>query len=419
MNRVGNFKNLFIVLLCLLLYADFGLAAPENLAAENQRKRKRQRRRSSEERIEIPVDEGDAAIIQSNNLSASANTNTYQVTAAGLSEAGVDLDAKAEILNNSGCSVTEAACLLMSETGGGHSAEEISGALTDAGYNAEQVSNFLGNIVSVQSQTEQGSGSTPLSNLAGEENKEEIPVYLKNIPGALVFNDNRGQANQEQLQAIQDAIVNAQAMFTDMGFDVAPVEFHIGQGQGDFDGAHVQTNISKDGSSLQLIAFLNSEGDMEHLLDNVTMIMSHEYAHFVISSEAGIHDNTLEGRAIDEGTAIFFGTSMADNSYHSGDMDISDDYVFGEDIDSSAIAAGGATPEESNAILSWASALWDLRGSLGKESTEALVFAALSKMDGFTFEKAVNALLEADQQLNGGVNAETINKIMQDHGITS
>ena len=66
----------------------------------------------------------------------------------------------------------------------------------------------------------------------------------------------------------------------------------------------------------------------------------------------------------------------------------------------------------------WSASLWQMRERLGRATAEKLVVAHHHLLSpAATFEDAANALLKADQELNGGANAVVIQKIFTDRGI--
>ncbi|HXH93649.1 MAG TPA: M36 family metallopeptidase [Thermoanaerobaculia bacterium] len=66
----------------------------------------------------------------------------------------------------------------------------------------------------------------------------------------------------------------------------------------------------------------------------------------------------------------------------------------------------------------WSASLWQMRERLGRATAEKLVIAHHHLLSpAATFEDAANALLKADQELNGGANAAAVKKIFTDRGI--
>jgi fungalysin metallopeptidase (M36)/fungalysin/thermolysin propeptide len=66
----------------------------------------------------------------------------------------------------------------------------------------------------------------------------------------------------------------------------------------------------------------------------------------------------------------------------------------------------------------WSACLWQLRLRLGRQAAERLVIAHHHLLARNTsFADAANAMLTADQQLNGGDNAAVIRKVFADRGI--
>jgi hypothetical protein len=66
----------------------------------------------------------------------------------------------------------------------------------------------------------------------------------------------------------------------------------------------------------------------------------------------------------------------------------------------------------------WSACLWELRGLLGRQTTERLVVAhhfLLSRNAGF--EDGANALITADKNLNKGANEKAIRDVYVSRGI--
>lgn len=62
----------------------------------------------------------------------------------------------------------------------------------------------------------------------------------------------------------------------------------------------------------------------------------------------------------------------------------------------------------------WAATLWDVRGVLGRDAAARIVLESHFQLDGFTtFARAARAILDADRNLEGGVNEDALRRVFR------
>ncbi|MFH1062460.1 MAG: hypothetical protein V1747_06195 [Candidatus Omnitrophota bacterium] len=93
-------------------------------------------------------------INQSQSSSNNKSENSVEVTVSGLTQANTDIKEKAQIVCDMGTNLGTAASLLMSRSGGGHSAPEVAEALISAGYDKNAVNSYLGSSINQSNQTQ-------------------------------------------------------------------------------------------------------------------------------------------------------------------------------------------------------------------------------------------------------------------------
>ena len=60
----------------------------------------------------------------------------------------------------------------------------------------------------------------------------------------------------------------------------------------------------------------------------------------------------------------------------------------------------------------WSATLWDLRRRLGRDIADRVVLESHFQLDGYTtFARAARALLDADQNLYGGIHREIMKRV--------
>jgi hypothetical protein len=170
-------------------------------------------------------------------------------------------------------------------------------------------------------------------------------------------------------------------------------------------------------------------------------VIFHEYAHAVIDTlQPGIADKIQPEpfrRALDEGLAFYFGCSLSERPPNDRSAPSRwGDFSYGHNLWQSSAArelerpvarqaAGfdylsiyGSFPRYANLSASeptsephyacgmaWARALWDVRRVLGFEQADALILRSLPLVSGVQtdLETAAEAIIHADEALNGGV----------------
>lgn len=66
----------------------------------------------------------------------------------------------------------------------------------------------------------------------------------------------------------------------------------------------------------------------------------------------------------------------------------------------------------------WSATLWRVRKRLGGETADRLIVESHFQQDGFTtFARGARAIIDTDQNLNGGVNRTAMRKIFKDREI--
>jgi len=157
------------------------------------------------------------------------------------------------------------------------------------------------------------------------------------------------------------------------------------------------------------------------------LIIAHEYQHYVTDMITGIEfgaANQLRvGDIIHEGYSDYFGASYASHNsaqdiHTVGQYAFSDKY-FEEQRD---LIKEGVIFSDSTAYSNphtpgwvWASALWELRDTLEATTVDLIALKSLfylSTTPGFI--DSVEALVQADRSLNGGVNEKTIRTLLFD-----
>ncbi|MEX0677932.1 MAG: M36 family metallopeptidase [Pirellulales bacterium] len=77
-----------------------------------------------------------------------------------------------------------------------------------------------------------------------------------------------------------------------------------------------------------------------------------------------------------------------------------DDFIEGDD-------------EHDNGEI-WSATLWDVRGKMGREEADRLILESHFQLDGFTtFPRGARAILDADENLNGGANRASLKEVFR------
>ena len=62
----------------------------------------------------------------------------------------------------------------------------------------------------------------------------------------------------------------------------------------------------------------------------------------------------------------------------------------------------------------WSATLWDIRGKVGHRAADKLIIEGHFQLDGFTtFARGARAILDADQNLNGGANRIKLRQVFK------
>lgn len=157
-------------------------------------------------------------------------------------------------------------------------------------------------------------------------------------------------------------------------------------------------------------------------------IILHEYGHSIQDNQVPGFGPSGEARAMGEGFGDFLAASFfADAKPQAlrptlGNWDAvaysGDEPPALRRLDSNKKYPKDLTGEEHDDGEIWAACLWQLRGALGRQTTEKLVFAhhfLLSPTS--TFEDAAKAIITADKQLNEGRNEAAIRDVFVRRGI--
>ncbi len=408
---------------------------------------------------QVAVSQGDD--MNGNSSKSKSGGNTSRSSMIDNME-GSSLSTKAMTLKASGASAGEAAIVLV---GKGYDPSEVKTSLIDNGYDAGKVSEAISGLsnnnqnntqkgtstdmgtinkafpINIESAGTPGEGATNVQTGVNTANTETVdqngvianqtsntkttessgtstnqnssegtPVVMKNISGALVYDDRKGKADASLLQSLQDSLVKAQDKFQSMGFDKKNVELHITDWDSNNTDTPVEIETGMGKNNTLNLEMRIKPGTSDKDLPDVNMMMTHEYVHIVINDKAGGKSpDTVEGNGVSKGYVNYFGESMGNST---GLLD--HDYVLGKDVSSTPTVMDGKDKQTSNAVLSFASALWDLGKQLGKDKVNQMAYDSLSHINGnYTFQNAVNALVTAD----GGKDTSVINSVMQAHGL--
>jgi len=157
------------------------------------------------------------------------------------------------------------------------------------------------------------------------------------------------------------------------------------------------------------------------------LIIAHEYQHYVTDMITGIEfgaANQLRvGDIIHEGYSDYFGASYASHNsaqdiHTVGQYAFSDKYIEEQrDLIEEGVIFSDSTAYSNPHTPGWvwASALWELRDTLEATTVDLIALKSLfylSTTPGFI--DSVEALVQADRSLNGGVNEKTIRTLLFD-----
>lgn len=149
------------------------------------------------------------------------------------------------------------------------------------------------------------------------------------------------------------------------------------------------------------------------------LVVAHEYQHYVTDMISGVEygavNAVIVGDVIHEGYSDYFG------AIYSGSHVVGE-YAFSSSTDLQRVLTSEPQLSQTTAYTSghtpglvWASALWELRGELGASLVDQIAFKSLyylSTSPGFI--DSVEALVQADRALTGGVNGDRIRTLFYD-----
>jgi len=156
------------------------------------------------------------------------------------------------------------------------------------------------------------------------------------------------------------------------------------------------------------------------------LIVAHEYQHYVTDMITGIEFGAASkarvGDVLHEGYSDYFGASYASQSSRQeahivGEYAFKADYKsFQRDLSQKKVLGDPAADSDPHLSgLVWASALWELRDSLGDSMVDRIALKSLfylSTTPGFI--DSVEALVQADKTITGGANENRIRTLLFD-----
>jgi Zn-dependent metalloprotease len=157
-------------------------------------------------------------------------------------------------------------------------------------------------------------------------------------------------------------------------------------------------------------------------------VIYHEYAHaalqIIVPNLTGETRYNVFGGALDEGYSDYLACALnndAEVAEHSaghpeGMRNLANERRFPEDVNHPKLGE----PESHWTGTIWAGACWELRGKLGADVTDRIVFRSLYYLprDGkATLQSAAEALLEADAAEYNGTHAPAIRQVMSGRGL--
>ena len=162
-------------------------------------------------------------------------------------------------------------------------------------------------------------------------------------------------------------------------------------------------------------------------------IIAHEYGHAIQSDQNFAFDlGSGEMEAMGEGFGDYLAASFfadeGDPTYQSSDAACvgewdATEYIFTTPpcvrrVDGNKTYPDDLVGQEHDDGEIWSAALWDLRGILGGPTVDQLVLEHHFALPfGATMPDAAEAILLADQNINGGVNESVIRQVFVDRGI--
>ncbi|MEO6547106.1 MAG: M36 family metallopeptidase [Ferruginibacter sp.] len=152
-------------------------------------------------------------------------------------------------------------------------------------------------------------------------------------------------------------------------------------------------------------------------------IIVHEYGHAIIDFMVpGFGNANSHAKAMNEGFADYLAASFFANkkppeliakfgSWNAVAMNSERDPPFMRQLDGDKTFSDFANESHGDGEI-WSACLWGIREKLGQTMADILIFEHLHLLSrNSTFASAAKALLQADQQLNQGANAEAIKDV--------
>jgi Zn-dependent metalloprotease len=154
-------------------------------------------------------------------------------------------------------------------------------------------------------------------------------------------------------------------------------------------------------------------------------LVIHEYFHAVIYEIVGEPTYSAERDAMNEGTADYFAASFFASHDFMPETFAQWDGIASVPIgvrrvDSNKVYPRDFTGESHDDGEIWSSALWHMRGALGREVADKLILEGMYYLDSSSqFSEGLEAILLADEAVYGGVHADAIADAFADRGILS
>lgn len=154
-------------------------------------------------------------------------------------------------------------------------------------------------------------------------------------------------------------------------------------------------------------------------------LVIHEYFHAVIYEIVGEPTYSAERDAMNEGTADYFAASFfASHNFMPETVaqwdGIASVPIGVRRVNSNKVYPRDFTGESHDDGEIWSSALWHMRGALGREVADKLILEGMYYLDSSSqFSEGLEALLLADEAVYGGDHTDAITDAFADRGILS